>query len=798
MKKLFRLAVLVVAALAATYGLFVWLSVPAAYGQGGYIQSGNIPTGTGVAGQITYWSGTRTLTGSSFFTITGGLVQLGTTPCISGTYAFCLDTSAPATLSAELVTNGTFSSALTGWTVSGTGTGWTSSAGALHGAGNTETLTQAIAVTSGATYFVTVLASGASAGTLTMTLAGESGSYVLGNGTNYYSYTVTATTNRTLTFTPTSPYNGKITSVSVKQITAFIDPVMQGGSAGIDLRSPLLPNGVANSGFVNNGVGPNYDQVSANGAQSLFFGWRSGRQAVTAYQNSAFGTESQENLTTGFFNASLGTGSLFANTTGYKNTATGGRSLQNNTLGEENTGTGESSLYTNITGNQNTALGASTLHNLSSGNANTAGGYATFYSSVSTTQNTGFGYEVGFNSTGDFNTAGGWRSLYANVGGTNNTAWGLISLGANTSGQKNTAIGENSLGGNLTHNNSVAVGYYALANSDAAEDVAVGAQALQLVTSGGDNTAIGHKAGVSVTSGNAVTTGSSNTFLGAYAGPGSSTQRTFLTVIGSEATGDCASCIVLGRSTDTVFMPGSAALGAAFSGTLFNISTAQGGTNANILRLVSVLTPTASSGYGLIVTPQFGSSVENIQDAVNIYIGATKGNSGAIVNNYGIQVATNSMTTTNSYGIFITAPSGGGTTNEALHTSGKNVMASLNAASGTPSSLCEVTATGEVTVNAALTCTVSSRDYKTKIEPFAGDRDLFMAIHPVQFAYKDATSRMRWGFIAEELQAVDSKLADGYDKSGVARSIDQNALLALTVAEVQKLRLEVESMKAAR
>lgn len=122
------------------------------------------------------------------------------------------------------------------------------------------------------------------------------------------------------------------------------------------------------------------------------------------------------------------------------------------------------------------------------------------------------------------------------------------------------------------------------------------------------------------------------------------------------------------------------------------------------------------------------------------------------------------------------------------------VMSGLGSATGTPDTLCLNTNT--VVRNAALTCTVSSRDYKTAISDIRGDpAKMLMGLRPVQFAYNDHMDRMRLGFIAEEAASVDPKLADGYDDHGTARSLDQNAILAVLVAEVQRLRKEIDVLK---
>ena len=123
-----------------------------------------------------------------------------------------------------------------------------------------------------------------------------------------------------------------------------------------------------------------------------------------------------------------------------------------------------------------------------------------------------------------------------------------------------------------------------------------------------------------------------------------------------------------------------------------------------------------------------------------------------------------------------------------LDVSGTIRHAALTAASGTPNSLCIVAATKEVTENAALTCTVSTRQAKMNIAPFPTtyNERLLQQLTPVEFAYRDYPERVRWGFIAEDVQAVDPKLGDAYTSEGEAHSIDIPAMLALIVKTLQE------------
>lgn len=114
-------------------------------------------------------------------------------------------------------------------------------------------------------------------------------------------------------------------------------------------------------------------------------------------------------------------------------------------------------------------------------------------------------------------------------------------------------------------------------------------------------------------------------------------------------------------------------------------------------------------------------------------------------------------------------------------------------AAGTPGSLCYNTATFEMTKNNALTCTVSSQKFKQGISGLPANG--FDRLRPVQFRYNDQSSRVRYGFIAEEAATADHRFADGYDATGNnPTSIDQNGILSATVAEVQQLKAKIERL----
>lgn len=111
------------------------------------------------------------------------------------------------------------------------------------------------------------------------------------------------------------------------------------------------------------------------------------------------------------------------------------------------------------------------------------------------------------NTDGGSNTVVGEGAMNVNISGIDNTAIGWSAL-ANSTGSRNVAIGRTALGDNTSGGGNVAVGWGALKNTG----------------SSSWNTAIGHQAGITFT------TGENNTFLGMWTGVGfvSGSNNTFL------------------------------------------------------------------------------------------------------------------------------------------------------------------------------------------------------------------------------------------------------------------------------
>ena len=116
--------------------------------------------------------------------------------------------------------------------------------------------------------------------------------------------------------------------------------------------------------------------------------------------------------------------------------------MLNNTSGVENTAVGAEALYNNTTGNFNTAIGKNALANSTTASANTAIGYLALV----------------FNETGYRNTANGAFALENNIAGHGNTAIGFQALYQNN-GSDNVGLGFNAGNFLTTGSGNVCIGY---------------------------------------------------------------------------------------------------------------------------------------------------------------------------------------------------------------------------------------------------------------------------------------------------------------------------------------------------
>jgi hypothetical protein len=193
----------------------------------------------------------------------------------------------------------------------------------------------------------------------------------------------------------------------------------------------------------------------------------------------------------------------FGNPTGTSSIAIGNSSTLQNNTGQSNVAIGVNALNLNVTGNNSVAIGTNALQNALANN------------------NTGIGADTLKNAkaNSDSNTAIGQGALENHFDGDthsgDNMAFGLAAMQNVTSGSANTAIGTAALRDAGRANENVFIGWISGINASGSVDqnVVIGGRAGQKLA-GSSNTIIGHNAGSELVNGGA------NTFIGQGAGSG--------------------------------------------------------------------------------------------------------------------------------------------------------------------------------------------------------------------------------------------------------------------------------------
>jgi len=287
--------------------------------------------------------------------------------------------------------------------------------------------------------------------------------------------------------------------------------------------------GTNSTGAQNTFLGRQTGKGLTSGTESVFIGNGAGRDGTsTGSYNIGIGSVSLNALTSGQYNLGIGRDSLGANTTGNYSTGLGYQSLMANTSGS-NTAVGALALKTVTTGGNNVAVGREALEDCT-GDNNTAVGYKAGEAITAGIQNTFIGSNAGDATTNaSDNVAVGFDALGANVGGQNNVALGVRALRDATvsSGNiYNTAVGSNA-GRNTTSGTQntyigSGAGLYAETNdytTFVGTNSGYGSSGNALIAN--FNTAVGYEAGFKL-----MTSGSENTFVGAYAGYYNGTSST--------------------------------------------------------------------------------------------------------------------------------------------------------------------------------------------------------------------------------------------------------------------------------
>lgn len=354
------------------------------------------------------------------------------------------------------VTNGTFPS-FTGWTA---GAGWTATANnAVHSPGSTATLTQSIALLANSNQVLTFTITGQTSGAVIVSLGSLAGTFNITSSGNYTFSWVNISGSQTLTFTPSTSFDGSISVVSLRQILAISPPQ-------IVVNNPTLDP-----------VSSTEVRSSMAGYSNLWYGKNSGSIAVSANKNTAIGNLALSGLMTGLNNVAVGDNAGFRVVNGTDNVFVGyasggiGYSITGSTYtgaSSGSTATGDyNSLYgfrsgAGVTnGFKNCVYGDNGGANLNSGALNTGMGSGVGVGS-SSNYNSVFGALSGINlSSGSLNMFAGAYVGRSTDSGQQNTFLGTFTGNANTSGNANINIGaycdvqSSSLSGKLTIGNVI-------------------------------------------------------------------------------------------------------------------------------------------------------------------------------------------------------------------------------------------------------------------------------------------------------------------------------------------------------
>jgi len=306
-------------------------------------------------------SGLQGGTAGEYYHITsaqhGNMPPLDSATNTDGDFNITGSNTAP-TQGAEQVTNGDFTTDLTGWTNGGN---WAQSAGtALHTAGSVATLSQDVTVVATNAYLIAFDVIGRTAGTVRMSVGGALDTFFIDQDITTYTKVLYATTTGALTFEPTTDFDGALDNVSVKLLTSSValqslynesDEIKGETRVGGSLTNPSLFNGLESgrystaingfglgkhalrdliSGAQNIGIGNNCLRAVTTGTRNIIIGYLAGSRLVSGDDNSGFGNNVLQNNYTGSRNVAMGRNSG-RNNTGSDNIFIGYASAQDET-----------------------------------------------------------------------------------------------------------------------------------------------------------------------------------------------------------------------------------------------------------------------------------------------------------------------------------------------------------------------------------------------------------------------------------------------------------------------------------
>lgn len=547
-----------------------------------------MPSGTGVSGQVAYWSGASTLTSNANFLwdivnsrlgirTSIGLLESGTSPQYntilqSGDQSGDLTLTLPITAGTSgqlLSTNG---SGTLSWTSAESpltfSNGLTRSSNAVKLGGSltenttitqdaAETLTFANSGTgntlinlgnigdfqiqdAGTAFFTATDGGNVGIGTTSpsqkLSVGGTFG--ILEGGTSQTYYSIFQGGDQSASYTYTLPVDdgtsGQLLSTNGSGTLSWTSPVSPlSFENGLTLSSNTVKLGGDLTGNTT---------VTQNGTETLTF--LNGSTANTAINLTSTGDFQIQDNGTAFFTVTDG-GKIGIGTDNPNDQLelTGNLRLPATT---SNTGiiSVGASPFIHTYGTNNTFLGKTSGNLTLSGSSNTGIGYYTLFDLTTGTQNTAVGSNTLNNTTqGSYNVGVGTNSLITNTAGNNNVAIGSPALYSNLSGSDNIAIGLDALYDNQTGFNNIAIGSNAMENlTTGSGNIAIGKDASTLLSSETDNIVIGNSSFIAATNSNSIVLGT-----------GSSTSGTNSIVIGNGFSINTDNTVKLGNTSINSF-----------------------------------------------------------------------------------------------------------------------------------------------------------------------------------------------------------------------------------------------------
>jgi len=375
------------------------------------------------------------------------------------------------------------------------------------------------------------------------------------------------------------------------------------------------------------------------------------------------------------------------------------------------------------------------------------------------------------------------------------TAEGDHALQALTLGVGNTAIGTFSSFSVTTGSFNTAVGALALDLNTADSNTATGAAALLFNTTGTENTANG-TAALEFND-----TGSQNTANGAFAlfsntTATGNTANGFQALYHNTADGNTANGFQALFSNTTGFANTATGYQALFLNTTIGIfigsnNTANG--NQALLHNTTGEANTATGGSALVSNTIGGN---NTATGASALVNNTIGFSNTAT---GVSALLNNTQGNHNIALGVEAGTGVSTADNviAIGATGANVDDSCYIGSIFGQPIDPITATVvAVDTNGKLGTTVSSRRFKHDIKPMDKSSEAILALKPVTFHYKsDAKGTPQFGLIAEEVAEVNPNLVVR-DKNGVIFTVRYEAVNAMLLNEFLKEHHKVEEQEA--